>query len=290
MKIKNRKSCPVCGGGDIKHFINTVETHGKKVAGTKKKYNYLRCLKCEAIFLNEVTLENEIYRKHYLSIDENCGFIKSNIENIYSYMNNSAKKWLIFSFVKKRKKKSILDIGCGNGLFLNSFSDDWEKYGTDLLKNKRIKGGGHVKYLYGDVLKINFKKRYFSAITMWHVLEHISDPVKLLNKSRKFLRKNGCLFLSTPNSSSYGMSLGKENWFHLDAPRHLVIYNKRSIQALLERTGYHIIKEVYYPFEFPLDLYWSIRKSRCRHAIYLLYPIFKLFDKETIVYVLKRKK
>lgn len=290
MKIRNRKLCPVCSSGNIKYFIGVQGTHGKKEFKNKKKYNYWKCNECTAIFLKEIELENRKYLKHYFQIDEKIGFLKSHLERKYSYFNNIIKKRTILAFINRGRGKSIMDIGCGSCMFLDTFPDDWEKIGTDILEDKKIIKRENIVYLYGDVLKIDIKKNNLSVITMWHVLEHINDPVNLLNKCNTILGKRGYIFLSTPNSNSYGMSLGRENWFHFDAPRHSVLYNKKSIQALANRTNYDVVKEFYYPFEFPLDLYWSIRKSKCRYVVSFLYPIFKLLDRETIVYVLKRRK
>ena len=61
----------------------------------------------------------------------------------------------------------------------------------------------------------------FDVITMWHVLEHLAEPVAALERAAELLAPGGMLIVSVPNNSSGRASIGGDDWLHLDIPRRL---------------------------------------------------------------------
>lgn len=105
---------------------------------------------------------------------------------------------------------------------------------------------------------------------------------------KRILKKDGILVISTPNTDCLGFKYGKSHWFHLDVPRHLILYNRKSLEYLLNKAGFKIIREKNIFYDFPLDLFWSIRKSWMKYFIYPFYPIFKYLSKETLLFICKK--
>lgn len=100
------------------------------------------------------------------------------------------------------KKGELIDIGCGSGALLASFSntiDGWSLFGQDLTDN-------HLSYLNGirgfqklytrDIQEVDKK---FDLVTMVHVLEHIPNPVSALKTAKKLLKPNGAILIQVPN-------------------------------------------------------------------------------------------
>lgn len=59
------------------------------------------------------------------------------------------------------------------------------------------------------------------VVALWHVLEHLADPMETLEAAAAALSPRGILVLGTPNPAALQLSLFSARWAHLDAPRHL---------------------------------------------------------------------
>ena len=137
------------------------------------------------------------------------------------------------------KKNRLLDIGCGNGDFL-VFANDlgWEVTGLDVDKgavDTALSKGLNVKL--GGIESLN-NDELFDMITLNHVIEHVYNPVELIQECYKYLNPGGKLWLETPNINSIGLNLYKEYWRGLEPPRHLILYNFLSLSKLLSNVGF----------------------------------------------------
>lgn len=62
-----------------------------------------------------------------------------------------------------------------------------------------------------------------TAVCMWHVLEHVRQPLQVLGAAAGALKPGGVLALAMPNPESIQFRALKARWAHLDAPRHLFL-------------------------------------------------------------------
>lgn len=165
----------------------------------------------------------------------------------------SAYRLKSFRSIVGRKAIKVLDIGCGDGDFLKQISAQKSRiYGVELpgpafKRASRIPG---IHLLSADELGIDsYPKHYFDAITLWHVLEHLSGPFQTLSYCREWLKSGGYLFIEVPNAASWQARLFKTNWFHLDAPRHLFLFTPKSLDILLNKAGFTVWRRQYFSFE-----------------------------------------
>lgn len=61
------------------------------------------------------------------------------------------------------------------------------------------------------------------VVAMWHVFEHMPDPVLVLEAAAANLEPAGVLAIAVPNPQALGFRLMRRRWAHLDAPRHLCL-------------------------------------------------------------------
>ena len=148
-----------------------------------------------------------------------------------------------------RKNENVLDIGCGNGRFLGFLKKygDFNIYGTELDGNsaaraKRVEG---LNLKVGMLEKGDFPKNNFQAITMFHVFEHLSHPVEMLDTIDEVLCPGGALVISFPNIAGLQSELFKGKWLHLDPPRHLFFFAPEDFIKLMETRGYKVLKTKY---------------------------------------------
>jgi 2-polyprenyl-3-methyl-5-hydroxy-6-metoxy-1,4-benzoquinol methylase len=134
----------------------------------------------------------------------------------------------------------LLDVGCGSGEWLAFMSElGWRVEGVDFDENAvRVARQKGLKVHCGSLEQQNFPDGTFDAVTLNHVIEHIPDPISTLAECIRILKPSGKLVLFTPNASSLGRKVFKENWRGLEPPRHLHIFSTRSIVRLLESAGF----------------------------------------------------
>src|SRR5262249_40014745 len=78
---------------------------------------------------------------------------------------------------------------------------------------------------------------------LWHVLEHVSNPVEVLETLRGHLKPDGVLVVSVPNFRSWQSAFFRGRWFHLDPPRHLIHFEPDTLRDCLSRAGLEKISE-----------------------------------------------
>lgn len=134
---------------------------------------------------------------------------------------------------------SVLEVGCGPGLMLASLQRrGWHVLGIE--RNEAVAETARralgVEIVSTPVQALRADAR-FDLIIMFHVLEHIGEPVALLRECAKRLAPGGRLIANVPNFSSWQSRFAGSEWLHLDVPRHLVHFTPRTLTATLERAG-----------------------------------------------------
>lgn len=131
----------------------------------------------------------------------------------------------------------VLDVGCGTGQFLSLLRgyDDFVGMGLEITEaSVKVCRAQGLNVIHGDFSQAKIQiPEGVEAITLWHVLEHVSDPLGLLTNAKYLLRSGGRLFFSVPLSpTSY-----ESSWtdpLNLP-PHHLTRWNVKSITTLANR-------------------------------------------------------
>jgi len=141
----------------------------------------------------------------------------------------------------------VLDIGCGNGGYLSVLKESgWKVYGLDFsqkavnfAKNKR----GLTRVKQGNAETLKYPDNFFDLVTMNHLIEHLSNPKKALIEAKRVLKKGGILAITTPNYSSFNAKIFVKNWFPLETPRHLFLFETLTLRKMIERIkGLKIVR------------------------------------------------
>lgn len=145
-----------------------------------------------------------------------------------------------FSF----KERSLLDVGCGTGDFLEiAKKNDWTVCGIEPNAQARSMANKKTGNAIFDVDKLlNFNASSFDVITLWHVLEHLPNLEEQIRILKKLLKPNGTLIIAVPNHKSYDATYYKAFWAAFDVPRHLWHFNKQSISKLFQDVSMEIVK------------------------------------------------
>jgi 2-polyprenyl-3-methyl-5-hydroxy-6-metoxy-1,4-benzoquinol methylase len=134
----------------------------------------------------------------------------------------------------------VLDIGCGRGDFLMACRrKGWEVAGVEqdgapIMELRQTLGFDVFSQSELDRLADGS----FDVVTMWHVFEHMADPRETLRQVSRLLRPGGSLVIEVPNFGSWQARIGPRDWFHLDVPRHLLHFERATLEAMLEAEGF----------------------------------------------------
>ena len=147
----------------------------------------------------------------------------------------------------------VLDVGCGRGVVLGPLAErGFEAHGVEISEHATRGADPRASIrIAGDLVEAGYEKDSFDQIVIWHVLEHLRQPLETLEECRRILKPGGRLVVAVPNFSSWQARLAGASWFHLDAPRHLFHFPLASLRQLLERCG----------FECRGDYHFSLRQN-----------------------------
>jgi SAM-dependent methyltransferase len=139
----------------------------------------------------------------------------------------------------KKGGGKVLEIGCGPGLMLEEFSRrGWQAFGVERNDAAAAEARGRVgaAAIFTRLEDVPAGAQ-FDLIVMFQVLEHIGEPVSLLQECSQRLAREGRLIINVPNFSSWQSRWAGAKWMHLDVPRHLVHFTPESMAATLQRSG-----------------------------------------------------
>lgn len=137
----------------------------------------------------------------------------------------------------------LLDVGCGSGVFLRRWKNlGWDVHGVEMdpaavSVARKVSQSDNV--VMGTVDDLDSNEQY-DVITLIHVIEHLLDPLETLEKCRNLLKPGGKLILSTPNAGSLGARILKRNWRGWEPPRHIYVYNPKTLTKIARKAGYKI--------------------------------------------------
>ena len=85
-------------------------------------------------------------------------------------------------------------------------------------------------------------ERQVDLITLNHVLEHLPQPIPLLDKLlQSNLDQSGILYIEVPRSDSWQAKIAGSDWMHWDIPKHLTHWSEPHLRVQLEKLGFQLI-------------------------------------------------
>lgn len=246
--------CKLCGS----EKVNIINTKIRNIDSDKIKV--YKCNDCGVHFLypyyDEIKLENYyngIYRKEYTQEDY---YNKNQIKEFFDKSLPEAKKRVdrIKKYLKKEDK--ILEVGCSSGYFLHTiknsvnsvYGTEWDERNASYCKNNNIQVKKNPE-------EFNIK---FNKIFMFHVLEHIKDPIHFLKKLKNCLSDEGMLFIEVPNNEDILLSIYDipefRDFYYQSA--HIWYFNKKSLGILLNKSGYKFSILGIQRYDISNHIYW----------------------------------
>jgi 2-polyprenyl-3-methyl-5-hydroxy-6-metoxy-1,4-benzoquinol methylase len=240
--MENIKACFVCGGKDFSPFISCVD-----YTVSKDSFTITRCNSCGFKFTNPRPDGMEIGKyyesEEYIShSDSGKGIINYLYKKVRNYTINK-KVQLINSL---SNDKTILDIGCGTGAFLNACKENgWFIEGIEPSGGARdFAKSNYNLNIHPEEKLAAYSDNSFSIISMWHVLEHVHLLNERIEELKRLIKKDGTIIIAVPNCDSWDAQYYKEFWAAYDLPRHLYHFTPDTMERLLDKHGLRIMKKL----------------------------------------------
>lgn len=210
-----RYKCRICGT-EAEH----KEYHVKEMFfGTGEEFTYFECEQCQCMQIAAIPDNlGDYYGSGYYS------FSKPQVPKVTE---------------TKKNETRILDVGCGAGKWL---LEQYAKghvnlFGCDPFIEKDI---SYESCIQIRKCTIHEMQGTFDLIRLGDSFEHMTDPLETLVSIRRLLSDNGLCLLSMPLFPNAAYDICGVNWYEWDAPRHLFLHSRKSMEYLCGKADLKI--------------------------------------------------
>jgi SAM-dependent methyltransferase len=199
----------------------------------------VRCKDCDLVYVNPRPLQS-ILLSGYADAEDPL-FAAQNDQRIKTF--HKTLQATLARLKMSGEGKKVLDIGCAGGAFLVAA----QQCGFDAVGVEPARWmAAYGRRTYGvdirdGILKPGmFPEKSFDVITLWDVVEHLTDPKQILDLVHSLLKPNGILLVNYPDIDSVAAkTLGRKWPFWLSV--HLLYYTRKTIAAQLKRSGFSVL-------------------------------------------------
>jgi SAM-dependent methyltransferase len=137
-----------------------------------------------------------------------------------------------------------LDVGTGNGEYLRILSErGWDAVGVEPDHDAvAVALNGGLQVYEGEIRDVGLPEQSLGAVTFRGSFEHIHDPLGTLREVHRVCRDDGVLLIEVPNFACPEVRIFGKWWTPVEAPRHLYHYTKGTLTALLQRSGFAVVR------------------------------------------------
>jgi len=244
---QSSENCIVCGTVGVLQRWNDIDI--------------LNCRSCGLAWRASFDIPMDYYAKL------NSGRPEPGEGKVVSRLRNAEDR--LASITKFLPKDGVCDIGCGDGSFLSvlkkkGYSDC---FGIEPSSyNCEIASKNQLEVIKGDVSSLGqeAQKRKIRAITLFHVIEHLSDPAEVLQNIKNVLRSGGVLVIETPDSNA-SIQKATDHKNALIYHEHLFYWNEKALRMILKKLGFRILAIQHRSFDWENA---SMRASLARLGLF----------------------
>lgn len=254
LDYKVNTHCLICGSAKQRilgrrgnrEFMNAPETM------IHLSTNIVQCRKCSFIYCNPRILVSErLEIEHY---NNPISYVTSQSALVEQPFTDG-----FATLLRYKKGGHLLDVGAGKGEFLsyakqNGFLVSGLEPSPRFCEYAALELG--IQIFCGDLMAFNKTMppgSTFDVVTLFHVLEHVKDPAKILSELVSILSSGSIVYIEVPNADATLLKIVdtfyrfiRKGWSSrlspVHPPFHSIGYTKKSLKLLLQNTGFEIIE------------------------------------------------
>jgi SAM-dependent methyltransferase len=265
-------TCRICGNEEANERFVVREMQ----LGLREEFPYVECSKCGCLQIEQVPEDLSPYYPNnyyayqpatYIDVNPRTGLagrklwmVRRLLTHHFYHHKNSLTRWfsgqssvsseyppwikLATVDLGLTSRARILDVGCGTGKLLLEL----QQYGfTNLtgldpfIKDDIVYENG-VKVLKRHLADMTGQ---FDFVMLHHSFEHMPDPLAVLKQAHRLLAPGRHLLVRIPVAGSFTWRKYRVNWMPLDAPRHIFLHTRASMEVLASQSGFEIVEQFF---------------------------------------------
>jgi SAM-dependent methyltransferase len=212
------EKCPAC------------DNEGRSLHGEKNGCQIYRCHSCGTLYSERSQLSYDgYYDESNLTVPD---FINHRLDEVFQHLQ------------VYRKVNRILDVGCGAGSLLQAARRaGWNAEGLEISQSAAdyVRSLG-FEVFQGDLSSAPYPDNHFDVVTASELIEHVADPLTMLEQIERIIRPGGLLWATTPNALSFSSRMLGVNWSTVCPPEHLQLFSPNGVRKLIERAGFQRVQ------------------------------------------------
>jgi SAM-dependent methyltransferase len=234
-------NCRICGQATASFLrIATDDLDEPFLNGTLRKrlpeLKLSRCCECHCLWATDARQVDEVTSEAYKRLLDSYFDAQENDPRYLRFY--AGLEQLMRRYVSGRR---ILDVGCGDGIFLSSLADDWFKQGLE----PSVSGASLARKRNLDVacatLETAPEPYQVDLISALDVIEHLIDPHHFVESLKRHLRPGGVVLLLTGDADAFTARVAGPQWSYLRWCGHISVFSQSGLRKLLEAHGFEVL-------------------------------------------------
>src|SRR5689334_1745299 len=194
-----------------------------------------RCRKCGCLWADDTRQDEATLVAAYERVSDSYFESPENDPRFLQFY-----RWLEQLMKQHVSGRAILDVGCGDGTFLSTLSDEWSKRGVEpSVSGARLARQRNLQVACATL--DTTRPCEVDLISALDVIEHVVDPHNFVQSLKGHLRKNGFVLLLTGDADAYPARIAGPQWSYLKWCGHISVFSRAGLQTLLESHGFEVL-------------------------------------------------
>jgi 2-polyprenyl-3-methyl-5-hydroxy-6-metoxy-1,4-benzoquinol methylase len=201
----------------------------------------VRCRKCGLVYANP-RINTQLIEENYAAVDDPV-YVEERDGRVITFRKNFLP---LEALVATKMPGKLLDVGCHIGVMLEIAKErGWQAVGIEPSKwaAERARERG-LEVINSGIASAPLEPNSFDAISMWDVIEHLTDPATDLAHLHRCLKPGGVIGIHTIDVESHFARLMGSRWPWL-MEMHLYYFSPRTLGKMLEQIGFKVEKTMY---------------------------------------------
>lgn len=231
--------CNLCGADDFR-VLHSLGEEG----------NIVKCRECKLVYRNPRPTQREIdqwYEQDFHLAEYKTLYGVEYAQDRESISKIAQQRMKVINSLTKPGR--ILDVGCAAGFFLDvARTQGWEPFGVEVSPYiaKFAREQMKLNVFQGELHKAKFQDNFFTATTIWYVLEHTQNPPAILKEMARVTKVGGIVAVSCPNIGGTYYRFCTSEWLKEQPPlHHFYDFSAKTLSKMMENAGLRVEKVTY---------------------------------------------